>query len=79
MSSLGELVEKLTIANIKLYNLCDRKALAANNPGDFSKEELAAIMRKDIELCKERALLKNAINKVAGIPSTEEIKSYGEG
>lgn len=73
----GELFEKLAIANIKLFNICDDKARAAENPGDFDKSQLIEIMRKDIELCKERARLKNEINKLFG-QDTEEVKSYGQ-
>lgn len=74
--SLGELVEKLCIANIKLYNLCDLKAEMAKNPSSYTKEELACVMEQDIMLCKERARLKNEINKIAGL-DVEEIKNYG--
>ncbi len=75
--NLGEAVEKLCIANIKLYNLCDLKASMASSPGDYTKEQLVRVMEQDIKLCEERARLKNAINKTVGIES-EEIKRYGE-
>ena len=82
--SLGELVEKLCIANIKLFNVCDKKADAAKNPSSYSKEEIVAIMKKDIELCKQRASLKNEIDKeiqkyvISGnFDFIEEIKDYG--
>ncbi len=81
---IGELIEKLTIANIKLFGLCDKKANIAKNPGDYSKGEMAEVMRKDIELCKQRANLKNAIdNKISqaimtgDVSVTNEVKSYG--
>ena len=77
MNNLGELVEKLCIANIKLYNICEKKTQAAENPAGFSKDELIEIMRQDISLCRDRAALKNAINKTAGMNVAEEIKRYG--
>ena len=76
--SLGELVEKLCISNIKLFGICDTKADMAKNPGDYSKEDMAAVMAKDIMLCKERAALKSEINKLFyGDQAIEEIKNYG--
>lgn len=76
--NLGELVEKLAIANIKLFQLCDKKADAAKNPANYTKQELVDLCANDIALCKERARLKNAINKVAGVDIAEEIKGYGD-
>lgn len=75
--NLGELVEKLAIANIKLYNLCDLKTDMSKNPADYTKEQLVTLMEQDIKLCKERAKLKNAINKTVGLDG-DEIKRYGE-
>lgn len=74
--NLGEMVEKLCIANIKLYNLCDLKTDMSKNPADYTKEQLVTLMEQDIQLCKERAKLKNIINKSVGIEG-EEIKRYG--
>ena len=74
--NLGEIIEKLCIANIKLYNICDKKAEAARNPGDFTKQELVEIMAQDIKLCRERANLKNAINKATGMDVSDEVKLY---
>lgn len=77
MDNLGELVEKLSIANTKLFKVCDDKANIVKNPAAYSKEDIVKTIAKDISLCEERARLKNAINKVAGINHTE-IKSYGD-
>lgn len=77
MANIGELVEKLAIANIKLFQVCDQKADMARNPADFSKEEMASVMAKDIELCKERARLKNEINRAFDSSIAIEVKDYG--
>lgn len=76
---LGILVEQLSIANTKLYNLCSLKDEAAKDPGKFSKEELVQMAQKDIELCRERAKLKSEINRLFnGKIAIEEIKDYGK-
>jgi len=78
MSGLGELIEKLCIANIKLYNVCNEKADMATNPSNYSKEEMARVMQKDIELCKQRGSIKSKIDKILmGENAIEEIKKYG--
>lgn len=77
MIDIGEVVEKLAIANIKLYNICDEKADASRNPDKYTKEDLVRIMAQDIALCKERANLKNAIRTFHG-QGLSEIKSYGK-
>lgn len=75
---IGELIEKLAIANIKLYNTCDEKADMAANPQNYTKEQMAEVMKRDIELCKQRGALKSQIDKVLlGSVATEEIKKYG--
>lgn len=81
---IGELIEKLSIANTKLFTICDKKADMAKNPDDYSKQEMADVMRKDIELCKQRASLKNAIDAAinqaiikGGVSAVSEVKDYG--
>ena len=81
---IGELIEKLAIANIKLFTVCDKKADMAASPSDFSKQEMAEVMRADIELCKQRGSLKKQIDKaindaiIKGEASViDEVKSYG--
>jgi hypothetical protein len=81
---MGELVEKLSIANMKLFKVCDKKADIARNPGDFSKSEIVDVIRRDIELCKQRASLKNQIDKTLNqaimdgkASVVDEVKSYG--
>ena len=81
---IGELIEKLSIANIKLFKVCDDKAKIATNPGDFSKAEIVEVVRKDIQLCQQRAKLKNAIDVALNdsimkgeLSVVEEVKQYG--
>lgn len=77
MDNIGELIDKLCICNNKLFEICNKKADAAKNPANYTKEELVGIVAKDIALCRERAGLKNEINKFFGVGSNE-VKNYGE-
>jgi len=72
MSNIGELIEKLAIANIKLYEVCDLKAKADT----MTAEQLREMARKDVALCQERARLKNELNRLLG-GTGDEVKSYG--
>lgn len=74
---IGELIEKLAIANIKLFNVCDEKANAAADPSAYSKEQLVDLMKKDIALCKERASLKSELDRLLGDGGVE-VKMYGD-
>lgn len=81
---IGQLIEELCIANIKLFNCCNTKAEIVRNPGDFSKKDCVENARRDIELCKRRAQLKSAIDKalrnaiISGDALViEEVKQYG--
>lgn len=81
---IGQLIEELCVANIKLFNVCDIKAAIAAKPGDYSKKDCVENARRDIALCKRRAQLKNAIDQAlnAAIISGEtsvidEVKQYG--
>ncbi len=81
---IGQLIEELCIANIKLFGVCNRKADIANNPGDFTKKDCVENFRRDIELCKRRAQLKTAIDReindaiISGDTSViDEVKQYG--
>lgn len=75
---LGELIDRLTIVNIKLYDL---KNEVMKRPNDTNF--LAAAALKDVALVEERSRLKNCINeKIVSMindPNTiPEIKSYGK-
>ena len=81
---LGELIEKLCVANIKLYHICNTKADIASNPANYSKEQMVANAAADIELCKQRGAIKKAIDKsindaiITGETSIiDEVKQYG--
>lgn len=74
--NIGEDIEKLCIANVKLYMVCEKKAKVAKGELDLSKEELEDLMRQDIDLCRQRGALKNAINKALG-QAPQEVKRYG--
>ena len=81
---ISELIDRLSITNIKLFKVCDDKAKIAANPSAFSKDEVVEVVRKDIQLCKQRAKLKNAIDTAlnetimsGGTSVTEEVKQYG--
>lgn len=81
--SIGELVDRLTITNIKLYKLKDFQV--ASQP----MHDLASSATADVALVKERANLKATISQkicdivartIAGVsqPDTKEVKAYGE-
>ncbi len=71
---IGELIERLMIANMKLWAVCDKKANAAN----MSQEDLRVLVSDDLNLCKSRAAIRAEINKrLGGVVSGESVKSYG--
>lgn len=81
---IGNLIEQLSVANTKLFELCNKKHEITNSPENFSKEDMVALIEKDIELCKTRANLKNKIDETlngairnGGLDSIKEVKQYG--
>ncbi len=76
MTNLGELIEKLSIANTKLFKEKDWQADVVAEKIDPTKEQLINSIKKDIMLCKERARLKNEINQHTG-NFIDEVKNYG--
>ena len=81
---VADLVEKLGIANLKLYEVCNKKAELGRQPTPQSQLETevfaqasAENMRQDVELCKLRASLKNQINAAFGF--VQDVKLYGKG
>lgn len=68
---IDELIDRLTICNAKLFEVCNKKA----NCQDMSKEELVSLCKKDIALCNERSKLKNAIREYFGVKGGE-VKNY---
>lgn len=75
--NIAQLIEDLSIANSKLYEICNMKAKISVNPGEYSKEEVVGVLQKDIDLCKRRGDLKNKINEFFGQKSVE-VKQYGD-
>jgi len=84
--SMGELVDRLSIVNIKLFNLKnDVMRNQAVSPGDPRVDDSwfkdAAIY--DVRLCEERSRIKSCIDKKlllmikGGSDLNEEFKSYG--
>jgi hypothetical protein len=67
---LGELVDRLSIVNLKLFKVKDEQATSPN----FMR--LAKLAQDDIALCTERARLKVAIDALFGRVSGE-VKLYG--
>lgn len=79
MQNIGQLIEELCVANIKLYNVCNQKA----NCDNLNEKQLKILCKKDIELCKKRAFLKNAIDKAINnaiinneLSVIDEVKDY---
>ena len=73
---IGELIERLMIANLKLWAVCDKKANAAN----MSQEDLRVLVSDDLNLCKSRAAIRAEINKRLGsVVSGETVKHYASG
>ncbi len=70
---IGELIERLMIANMKLWAVCDKKANAAN----MSQEDLRVLVADDLNLCKSRAAIRAEINRRLGSASGETVKHYG--
>lgn len=82
--NIAQLIEELCISNIKLFDVCNKKAAIASNPAGFSKEEAVETIGRDIELCKQRARIKTEINRVLNeavvlgkLDIVDEVKQYG--
>ncbi len=71
---IGELIERLMIANMKLWAVCDKKANAAN----MTQEDLRVLVADDLNLCKSRAAIRAEINRRLGSDSGETVKHYAE-
>jgi hypothetical protein len=76
VENIAEDIEKLVIANIKLYMVCEEKGKVAAGK-DLTKEQLENIIKQDIALCQQRGALKNAINRALG-QRPQEVKRYGQ-
>ena len=85
LDGFAELVDRLAIVNIKLFKLKDLQT------EETDEKILAASAKLDVDLCKTRSKLKNALNaKIAQIiqdvcdsdvdfnPQEPEVKVYGK-
>lgn len=63
--TFSELIDKLMIINIKLYNLLSRTAIldAKTNKTDEDIKEIVQLSGENIRLIKQRSSLKSAIDK----------------
>lgn len=79
--TVGELIEKLVIANIKLYHLKDKQAEAVKEIANPHKptEHYLDLLKQDIELCQARARLRREIDRRldSSTPTYANIKHYG--
>lgn len=71
---IGLLIEQLAIANVKLFQLCNKKVDAA--AGKLSAAAMQQLAADDLDLCKLRARLRGEINKALGSHG-DSVKSYG--
>src|SRR5438105_2084776 len=70
---VAELVERLLIANLKLWEICKKKASSATVPD----AELRKLVQDDLDLCKSRAAIRAEINARLGCErSGESVKHY---
>lgn len=85
--TFSELIDKLTVINIKLFNLLD-KAAELDNKVSRTAEDIETIVRlsgENIRLVKQRSNLKSAIDKKlnqairkGGTEILDEVKNYKE-
>lgn len=85
--TISELIDKLMIINIKLFNLLDKTA-RLDKKVKKSKEDIDLIVRlsgENIRLVRQRSCLKSAINKKlntiiknGGTEILDEVKNYSK-
>jgi len=83
--TFSELIDKLTVINIKLFNLLDKTA-ELDKKSEKSKDDIDLIVRlsgENIRLVKQRSNLKSAIDqklnnaiKTGGTKILDEVKNY---
>lgn len=83
--TFSELIDKLTVINIKLFNLLDKTA-ELDKKTEKSKEDVDLIVKlsgENIRLVKQRSNLKSAIDKKlsiaiknGGTEILDEVKNY---
>ena len=84
--TFSELLDKLIITNIKLYNLLDKTAALdkIKNKTQEIKDEIIELSGENIRLVKQRSSLKSAIDKKLNLAIKcgktniiDEVKKYG--
>lgn len=80
METFSELVDKLSIVNVKLYMVKEKQSQIRE---DASKSELMSLIKQDLALCRERSALKKQIDaalsnaiKTGSVTVTNEVKQY---
>lgn len=80
METISELIDKLSIVNVKLYMT---KEAQSKTTEETSKEELKRLIDQDLSLCRERSVLKKEINtaisnavKTGSVAQLQEVKQY---
>ncbi len=76
---IAELLERLVIANLKLFAVCEEKKrlVGLEQSGQpVDQHELLDNIKKDLDLCRSRAAIRAEINKRLGSFSGEVVKTY---
>ena len=80
METFSELVDKLSIVNVKLYMVKEKQSQTTD---ETPKEELKRLIDQDLSLCRERSILKKEINsallnavKTGSVAQLQEVKQY---
>ncbi len=80
METFSELVDKLSIVNVKLYMVKEKQSQVTN---ETTKEILKGLIDQDLSLCKERSSLKKQIDvalfnavKTGSVTVINEVKQY---
>ena len=80
METFSELVDKLSIVNVKLYMVKEKQSQVTE---ETPKEELKRLIDQDLSLCRERSILKKEINaallnavKTGSVAQLQEVKQY---
>ncbi len=76
---IAELIERLVIANLKLFAVCEEKKRLVDleqSGQPVDQHELLDNIRKDLDLCRSRAAIRAEINKRLGSFSGEVVKTY---
>lgn len=80
METFSELIDKLSIVNVKLYMVKEKQSQVTDGT---PKEELKKLIDQDLSLCRERSVLKKEINaalqnavKSGNVSQLQEVKQY---